>query len=144
MPDRILCTEAASSGAAGRIVRLIGGVALGAAVGVTPVLALEIVRLDAPAIGIARDLAAASLMPGSTKLTLGLDTLAAEYRAHRQALSSGAGLAGPFTSQRTMSRILGESVVIDAIAADDPEVLKSTLEALGAEVTAVAGRVVSA
>ncbi len=35
-------------------------------------------------------------------------------------------------------------MVIDAVAADDPQALQASLEALGAEVTAVAGRLVSA
>jgi hypothetical protein len=43
-----------------------------------------------------------------------------------------------------MAPVVGESVVIDAAAAHDPQALKAALEALGAEVMAVAGRMVSA
>ena len=75
---------------------------------------------------------------------MGLATLSAEYQAYQRAVTNGTARAGTFSTKKNMARGVGENVVIDAVAADDPQALVSALEALGAEVTAVAGRIVSA
>jgi subtilisin family serine protease len=83
----------------------------------------------------------------ATKLTLGLDTLSAEYQAHQQAVRRGAAEPGGFRAQAPMAQAVDEfeeTVAIDAVAAGDPQDLKAGLEALGAEVKAIAGRIVSA
>jgi hypothetical protein len=83
----------------------------------------------------------------ATKLTLGLDTLSAEYQAHQQAVRRGAAEPGDFSAQAAIAQAVDEfeeTVAIDAVAAGDPQDLKAALEPLGAEVKAIAGRIVSA
>jgi len=78
------------------------------------------------------------------KLTLGLGTLAQEYDAYRQAVTRGDAVAGSFTTTRTLTRVSGERVAVDAIAGTDGGALADALTALGAEVKAVRGLMVSA
>jgi hypothetical protein len=117
---------------------------LGSAVALNSVLAAEIFALDGAGLAAGGGTAAPPAKLGRTKLTMGLDTLSTEYQVYRQAVANGAARAGTFSTKKTMARVVGETVVIDAVAADDPEALSASLEALGAEVTAVAGRIVSA
>ncbi len=137
-------------GSAGKAALVITGArlarltALGAALGTAPALAVNLVPLDAASPSASATMATASVQPGQTKLTLGLDTLSAEYQTYRQGLAKGAAKTGAFAPAKTLARVVGERVVIDAVAADDPRALRETLEALGAEVTGVAGRLVSA
>lgn len=64
------------------------------------------------------------------------------YHAHRQHQTQKGG--GPFESRQPMMPVVdGQFVVIDAVAADDPAVLRRELEALGLRRGATAGRVVS-
>ena len=77
-------------------------------------------------------------------LTLGLDTLSDEYQTFRLAVAEGKASTTSFSSKATMARVANNSVVIDAMATGDPQHLKRALEALGARVTAIAGRMVSA
>lgn len=92
--------------------------------------------------------AAASVNLGSTKLTLGLDALSAEYQAYQQAaaeaVANSTEAPGSFTTTATMAMVVGDMVVVDAVAAGDPEALAADLVAIGAEVTAAVGRMVSA
>lgn len=79
-----------------------------------------------------------------TKLTLGLAALSDEYQAFKAQVAQGKAVAGQFATRRTMANVINETVVIDAVAANDPQALAQALEALGAQVTGIAGRIVSA
>jgi hypothetical protein len=79
-----------------------------------------------------------------TKLTLGLDTLNREYQAYLDAKRCGAAVEEPFTSKKTMARVVAGRVVIDVAAAGSTEELVESLKGLGAMITGVAGRLVSA
>lgn len=79
-----------------------------------------------------------------TKLKLGLDTLNREYQAFQAATAQGLALAGAFATQKTTAQIEDNRVAIDAVASDDTIRLRQALERLGAKITGVAGRMVSA
>ena len=79
-----------------------------------------------------------------TKLTLGLDTLKREYQTYQEAVSRGVTVEETFTSTQTMARVVAGRVIIDAIAAGSTEALVHSLKRLNAEITGVAGRIVSA
>jgi subtilisin family serine protease len=89
-----------------------------------------------------------SKLPAHTKaprkLILGLDSLSAEFQAYELAVQRGVAAPGIFETRTTMARIVDGGVAIDAVPTDDPEALESALESLGAEVNAIAGRMVSA
>ena len=124
------------------------GMALGLAIGTSPAVAGNLYQLndsggtEVTASGSASTGAFKKASP--TKLTLGLDTLSAEYQAYRNAVAQGKAQPGAFVTRQTVARVAADRVVIDAVAAVDPQALKATLEALGATVTGVAGRMVSA
>lgn len=83
---------------------------------------------------------------GSTiaKTTLGLDTLFQEYQDYETSRAVRA-LAEPFRPKQTLARVTTDNrVVIDAVTTTDPQELKGQLESLGAVVTGVAGKMVSA
>ena len=84
------------------------------------------------------------LIKTKTKLTLGLDTLNREYQAYLEVKSRGKAVVEPFTSKRTMARLVDGRVVIDAAAAGNMEDLVKSLEGADAEITGVAGHLVSA
>ncbi len=119
-------------------------ITLGAAVGASPILAEDLLELKGAGLAPGGSIATPPARRSQTKLTMGLDTLSAEYQAYRQAVANGTAKAGTFATENTMATVIGDAVVIDAVAADAPQDLKAALEALGAEVTAVAGRIVSA
>ena len=76
---------------------------------------------------------------------MGQDLLAlyAEYQAHLKD-TSGQGAAAPaFKSSNAIAPVAGGSVVIDATASGDAEVLAADLRALGAENVTAFGRMVS-
>ncbi len=108
-------------------------------------------RVEIPAVN-SSDAGAATNASGPThrskpltqdKTISGLDALYAEYIDYQAAATSGR--QAPFQPKRTLAQVTPDGlVVIDAVAADDPEQLRADLEALGAEVTAVAGWMVSA
>jgi uncharacterized repeat protein (TIGR01451 family) len=113
-------------------------VAMSLAIGASPAWAIDIIDLSeggTPPLG---------LIKTQTKLTLGLDTLNQEYQAYLDAKRRGADVEEPFTSKRTMARLVAGRVVIDAAAAGNTEDLVKGLKGLGAEITGVAGRLVSA
>lgn len=127
-----------------RSVRFALGTALCVAVGATPSLAGNTFDISEGIQGSADAHAAAMSRPKSTtKLTLGLDTLNSEFQAFQKAVRQSGAEAGTFTSKKTMARIVDQRVVIDVVASDDPKMLKRALEALGAEVTGIAGRMIS-
>jgi uncharacterized protein YhfF len=75
----------------------------------------------------------------------GLDALSKEYESYRSSTTGALQPRGPFVPKRALAQITPDDrVVIDAVAAEDPEQLKADLGALGAAVTAIAGRMVSA
>ncbi|MEN8179121.1 MAG: choice-of-anchor D domain-containing protein [Pseudomonadota bacterium] len=125
------------------------GVALCVAVGAIPAFAGNIIDISGGKLGPADAQAAdmsqsKSITKSAAKLTLGLDTLNIEFQAFQKAVREGKAVAGTFVSKKTVARIVDQHVVIDAIAADDPQALKRALEALGAEVKGMAGRMISA
>src|SRR5215831_10579709 len=75
---------------------------------------------------------------GGGKVTSGLMALHAEYAAHVAARS-----ATPFAPTRRMVRVVDERVMVDAVAAGDPQALRAELAALGARNISIFGRVVS-
>ncbi|KAA6187843.1 S8 family serine peptidase [Thiohalocapsa marina] len=108
--------------------------------------ALEIVRADSAAggggaLGLPFS---ARQAPARGRLQLGLDVLSREFQDYQQAVATKRVAPGGFVSQRTLARVVEESVVIDAVAAADAESLALDIEALGGEVYAIAGRLVSA
>jgi len=159
MSKQIPTAQTPSAQATPALLRLLGGAALVAVTGVNPALAMDVVRLGAAGTGIvpgtgsgvtigAPTSTGAGLASGPgamapTKLTLGLATLSGEYQDYRRSAATAAP-AGPFASTKTLARLVGETVLIDAVAVDDAETLWADLEALGAEVTGAAGRLVSA
>ena len=72
-----------------------------------------------------------------------MNTLALEVQAFNQAVAKGTAAPGTFRSQQTAATLVDDRVVIDAIATENGT-LKAALESMGAAVTAVAGRIVSA
>ena len=121
--------------------------ALAVPVGGGRVLAGDVFNLDASALTSAAGIGTDGRPSGAkwaAKLTLGLDTLAIEYEAYQFNVERGAVPPGSFETQATMAPLVAEKVLVDAVATDDPLALKSALETLGAEVKAVAGRVMSA
>ncbi|MBA4743010.1 MAG: hypothetical protein H2060_09945 [Azoarcus sp.] len=79
--------------------------------------------------------------PSHGKLVLGLDRLAREYREFRQESDGEDGIV--FRSE-SLPGMAGDRAFIDAVAIDDdPSALIADLEAIGAEIVAVAGRTVS-
>ena len=77
------------------------------------------------------------------KTTLGLDVLYQEFQQHKT--TARALAAAPFRSKQTMVKVMADDrIVIDAVSVSNPQALKGQLEALGAEVTGVAGKIVSA
>jgi hypothetical protein len=66
-----------------------------------------------------------------------LISLHAEYQMY---LQSGGGTFRPTT---LMVRVVGERVIVDAVASGNPQTLRRDLEALGLRNAAVAGRLVS-
>ena len=127
--------------------RLVFSGAIVVASGAESALAVDVFHTDGGAAGAFSAQRAATGGPGvkePTKLTLGLGTLSAEYQAYLQDAATATAPSGSFQSRATMVPVADDYVVIDAVATDDPQVLKTELEALGANVTAVAGRVVSA
>ena len=77
------------------------------------------------------------------KTTLGLDVLYQEFQQHKATARTLA--AAPFRSKQTMVKVMADDrIVIDAVSVSDPQALRGQLEALGAEVTGVAGKIVSA
>jgi uncharacterized repeat protein (TIGR01451 family) len=128
-----------------RAFRLALAVALGAALGADVALAGDVIQIGGAAgAGTAGAGGPAVLKRAPSRLTLGLGTLRAEYQELQDAVARGAAEPSTFATQRTMAKVVDGSVVVDAVAAGDPEVLKAELEALGAEVTAVASRMLSA
>lgn len=122
-------------------------VALGAALSAQAALAGNSVQLDGAGLAAAwtdKGVAADPAVQGPSKLTLGLDGLSAEYQDYRQAVTQGLAPPGAFTTRNGMARLIGDTVAVDAVAADDAQALKTALEALGAQVSAVSGRIVSA
>ena len=104
----------------------------------SPALAIEIIDLSeggTPHQG---------LIKTKTKLTLGLDTLNREYQAYLKPKRRGDVVEESFTSKRTMARVVAGRVVIDAVAVGSTEDLVENLKGLGAQITGVAGRLVSA
>ncbi len=80
-----------------------------------------------------------------TKARSGLSTLYVEYRDYWTTATAALRTAEPFRSRRTLSQVTSDGrVVVDAVAVDDAEQLAADLDALGAEVSAIAGRMVSA
>ncbi|MEN8166511.1 MAG: choice-of-anchor D domain-containing protein [Pseudomonadota bacterium] len=131
-----------------RSIRFALGAAFCVAVGATPTFAGNIIDISDGTLGPADIQAAAmsrarSMTKSATKLTFGLDTLNSEFQAFQKAVREGKAVAGTFVSKMTMARIVDQRVVIDAVAADDPQSLKRALEALGAEVKGMAGRMIS-
>jgi len=132
-----------------RASRLALAIALGAALSANAALAGNIVQIGGgdPAVAGNTPVGTAGANVGTqspSKLTLGLDSLSAEYQDYRQAVARGDAAAGTFTTTTTMARLIGDTVAVDAVAAGDAQALKTALEALGARVMAVAGRIVSA
>jgi hypothetical protein len=139
--------ENCSRGTKQTFLRLVFSGAIVVASGGQSAIAADIFRIDGGGSGAFLAQQAATGVPSlkaSTKLTLGLGTLSAEYQAYLQSAAGGTAPIASFQSRATMVPVADDSVVIDAVATDDPQVLKADLEALGATVTAVAGRVVSA
>src|SRR5262249_42346653 len=82
---------------------------------------------------------AAGAGPDTSKADRALTALYEEHRAHQATRSSA-----PFTSGNRLVRVVGDRVVIDAVAEnDDTPALESELRALGMQNVAVFGRVVS-
>ena len=142
-------TKCCRSNTATRFPRL-WAVTLGAALGANPAFAGNLFLLSDTGVGPAGaarppdGVPVTMVKPTARKLGLGLDTLSAEYQGYRKAWAQSAAPGRSFATQATIARVVGERVVIDAVAADDPQALKTALEALGAEVSAIRGRVVSA
>jgi uncharacterized repeat protein (TIGR01451 family) len=125
------------------------GIAIGAGVVATPASGTKLVELTDTGLLPTGEPAATSLpfekgSGSNTKLKLGLDTLLAEFQDFQDAVARGEAIPGTFTSKKTAARIIEQQVVIDAVAAQNPRALTRGLRALGARVTAVAGRVISA
>lgn len=81
----------------------------------------------------------------ASKLTLGLGSLAASYQSYRQSVATGPQAPGTFSSRMIGLQLGVDTVVIDAVSTDDdPQALVGALKGLSAQVTAVAGRIVSA
>ncbi|MCG6942997.1 MAG: S8 family serine peptidase [Thiohalocapsa sp.] len=78
------------------------------------------------------------------KLTQGIAPLMEEYQTYVMAAAAGTGAPPTFRSTRTIAEINDGYVVIDAVAAGDVERLRMDLQALGATITGVAGRMISA
>ena len=80
------------------------------------------------------------------KTTLGLDVLYQEFQQHKATAKAAKTRAvTPFLSKQTMVKVMADNrIVIDAVSISNPQALKGQLEALGAEVTGVAGKIVSA
>jgi uncharacterized repeat protein (TIGR01451 family) len=121
--------------------------ALGTILVVNPSLAVEIFPMGDAGLALTEPVnpALARQARHSPKLTFGLAALKEEYRSYQEAVDRGRDPTEPFSSKRTMARIANELVIIDAVAEDDdPQRLARALRELGAEVSAVAGRLVSA
>lgn len=85
------------------------------------------------------------LETSSEKLTLGLETLVAEYAAFQAGVLNQTVITETFVPRQAFATINTEDkVLIDAVAADSPEQLASDIEALDGVVTGIAGRLVSA
>ena len=77
------------------------------------------------------------------KLSLGLDTVYEEYQQYKA--TAAVPPVEPFKSEQTLAQVTADNrVIIDAVAAADPQVLRGDLVALGAAVTGMAGKMVSA
>jgi Subtilase family len=72
------------------------------------------------------------------KLTHSLTALHNRHNAHLAELTTAA-----FSSDDPLIRLVGDGVVIDAVASDDANVLKSDLESLGMQEAVAFGRIVS-
>jgi hypothetical protein len=124
------------------------GLAFGVALGASPVLAGALYQLNGASTMGATPSSSTPTGPikkaSPERLTLGLDILSTEFQAYRTAVAQGKAKRAAFATNQTVARVIDDRVVVDAVAADDPETLKADLEALGAAVTGVAGRMVSA
>lgn len=80
------------------------------------------------------------------KTTHRLDVLYQEFQQHKATAKAAKTLAvTPFRSKQTMVKVMADNrIVIDAVSVSNPQALKGQLESLGAEVTGVAGKIVSA
>ena len=78
-------------------------------------------------------------VPEFDKAILGLGTLYNEYQDFTISVASRTAAAATFTTELTAATIIGDSVVVDAIASGDSQQLKTALEALGAEDRGVVG-----
>jgi uncharacterized repeat protein (TIGR01451 family) len=78
------------------------------------------------------------------QLTLGLEGLKAAFQAHRDAIARGAIAPRPFSTDSPVLPVADEVVAVDAVAAADGEALADAMRAIGIEVLAVRGRMVSA
>ncbi|HYN78150.1 MAG TPA: hypothetical protein VES73_10200 [Lamprocystis sp. (in: g-proteobacteria)] len=123
------------------------GLTLGLAIVTTPAVVETLDQPAAPAGVTVSDnpSTGAITKPGAGKLKLGLGDLAVEYQARQSAAAQRLAPSGALAPRSTLARVVDGQVVIDAVAVDaDPQALKTALEALGATVTGVAGRMVSA